>query len=70
MDQMPRIHGKTLGVANGRFGGGAAGRKGQSLARNYALGPGEVDNEGVEEGVWHRKRRRRHGILDRPVHRW
>ena len=31
--------------------------------------PGEVDSEGVEEGLRLRERRRRYGIPDRPVHR-
>ena len=32
-------------------------------------GPGKVDNEGVEEGLRLRERRRRYGIPDRPVYR-
>ena len=68
--RMPRIHGKALGAADGGHGGGAVGRHGQPLARNRVRGPGEVDSEGVVEGIRLHKRRRGHGISDRPVHRW
>ena len=57
-DRMLWIDGKALGPTNGRLGGGAAGREGQSLAGNCALGPGEVDSKGVAEGVWFHERRR------------
>ena len=70
VDRMPRIDGKALGATDGRSSGGVAGREGQSLVGNRAPGPGEVNSEGVEEGVWLRKRRQRHGIPDQPVHRW
>ena len=69
-DWMPRLHGKTLGAADGGYGGRTARRQGQPLARNRAPGPGEVDSKGVAEGVWLCKRKRGHGILDRSVHRW
>ena len=68
-DRMPRVHGKALGVADGGIGGGIPRRQGQSVGRNHAPGPGEVDSKGVEEGLRLRKRRRRYGIPDRPVYR-
>ena len=68
-DRMPRVHGKALGVADGGPGGGTPRRQGQSVGRNRAPGPGEVDSEGVEEGLRLRKRRRRYGIPNRPVYR-
>ena len=66
---MPRVHGKTLGVADGGRGGGTSRRQGQPVGRNRASSPGEVDSEGVEEGLRLRKRKRRYGIPDRPVYR-
>ena len=48
---MPWADGKALRAANGRNGGGAAGREGQPVARNHALSPGKVDSEGVVEGL-------------------
>ena len=66
---MSRIPGQALGTIDGGHGGGATRRQGQSLARNRALGPGEVDGERVAQGLWLRKRRRRLGIPDRPVYR-
>ena len=59
---MSQIHGQALGTTDGGHGGGAAGRQGQPVGRDCALGPRKVDGEGVEECVWLRKRRRRHGI--------
>ena len=69
-DWMPRVSRKALGVTNGGHGGGTPRRQGQPVGQNRAPGPGEVDSEGVEEGLRLRKRRRRYGILDRPVYRW
>ena len=68
-DQMPRVHRKALGVADGGLGGGTPRRQGEPVGRNRAPGPGEVDSEGVEEGLRLWKRRRRYGIPDRPVYR-
>ena len=61
---MPRVHGKALGAADGGHGGRTPRRQGQPMRRDCALGPRKVDSEGVAEGVWLCKRRRRHGIPD------
>ena len=64
---MPRLDGKALGAAHGRFGGGATRRQRQPVARNRTPGPGKMDSERMEEGLRLCKRRRRHGIPDRLV---
>ena len=68
MDRIPRVHGKILGTADGGHGGRTTRRQGQPMGRDRVLGPREVDSKGVAESVWLRKRRRRHGIPDQPVH--
>ena len=36
---MPQVHGKALGVADGRYGGRTPRRQGQPVGRNRAPGP-------------------------------
>ena len=57
---MPRVHRKALGIVDGGPSGGTPRRQGQPVGRNRAPSPGEVDNEGVEEGLRLWKRRRRY----------
>ena len=69
-DRMPRVHGKALGAVDGGHGGRTLRRQGQLVGRDCVLSPKEVDSERMAKGVWLCKRRRRHGISNRPVHRW
>ena len=65
---MPWLPRKALGVTDGGDGGRAHRGERQPVGRNRALGPREVDCEGVEESLQLRTRRGRYGIPDRPVH--
>ena len=66
---MPRVPRKALGLRMEDMVVELLGDKDNRWDGNRATGPGEVDSEGVEEGLQLRERRRRYGIPDRPVYR-